>query len=472
MTTKKCIPDLEQFRQQLYQNFNNRADTLMELVDAICSNPRARSVVEYSLTPCFRRSYSTLFKAINEMEWDELAPAYLLAPYLTQPGQRSFWLLGTDVTPQPRQFAHTLADRGMVYQPNTIKGNKPITIGHQYSTTVLLPEAEVGLSPSWVIPLMTCRVPTNEDKELVGSGQIDELLKDSKLPFGKSLCVDVGDTSYSKPACLHANRHHRHLVTIARARGTRVFYRQFVPDNPDKAKRPVGHPTWYGQRFALQEPETWPQPDEQATIVEKSRRGKTYHIEIRVWHNVLMPGKYKPKRLPMHLYPFTLVQVVRYDAEGKLACKRPMWLMAIGERRHELSLLDIYQAYGRRYDLEHFFRFGKQALLLASFQTPEDVREEKWWQLAHLAYAQLWMARHVACSLPRPWERNLPAMKKRLMSPTLVQRDFGRIIRQIGTPAKPPKPRGISPGRRKGTKLPPRPRRKVVVKSRQKAKPP
>jgi len=471
MMIKKYTTELEQFRQQLYQNFNNRADTLMELVDAICSNPFARSVVEYSLTPCFRRSYSTLFKAINEMEMDDLMTAHLLAPYLPRPKQRPFWLLGTDVTPQPRQFAHTLADRGIVYQPNTIKGNIPVTIGHQYSTTVLFPEAEVGMSPSWVIPLMTCRVPTDEDKELMGSGQIDALLKDSKLPFGNSLCVDVGDSSYSKPACLHANRHHLNLVTIARLRGTRVLYQQFVPD-PNETKRPVGCPRSYGKRFSLQEPETWHQPDEQMTIKERSRRGKKYHVKIRVWHNMLMSGKRKPKRLPMHKYPFTLMQVVRYDEEGNLACKRPMWIIAIGERRHELSLLDIYQAYGTRYDIEHFFRFGKQRLLLASFQTPEDVREEKWWQLAHLAYAQLWMARHVACSLPRPWERNLPEMKMRLISPTLVQRDFGRIIRQIGTPAKPPKLRFISPGRRKGTKLPPRPRRKVVVKSQQKAKPP
>lgn len=443
----------------------------MELVDAICSNPHARSVVEYSLTPCFRRSYSTIFKAINEMKWDELATAHLLAPYLPRPQQRSYRLLGTDVTPQPRQFAHTLADRGIVYQPNTIKGNKPVTIGHQYSTTVLLPEAEAGMSPSWVIPLMTCRVPTNKDKELVGSEQIDALLKDPKLPFGQSLCVDVGDSSYSKPACLHTNRYHRNLVTIARVRGTRVLYQQFVPD-PDKTSRPVGRPRSYGERFALQEPETWHQSDEQVTVIEKSRRGKTYQVKMKAWHNMLMPGKLKPKRLPMHHHPFTLVQVVRYDAKGQLACKRPMWLLAIGERRHELSVLDIYQAYGQRYDLEHFFRFGKQKLLLSSFQTPEDVREENWWQLTHLAYAQLWVARHAAASLPRPWERNLPEMKKGLMSPTLVQRDFGRIIRHIGTPAKPPQLRGISPGRRKGTKLPPRPRKKVVVKNQQKAKPP
>lgn len=444
----------------------------MELVDAICSNPHARSVVEYSLTPCFRRSYSTIFKAINEMEWDELATAQLLSPYLPQPQQRSFWLLGMDVTPQRRQFAHTLADRGMVYQANTIKGNKPVTVGHQHSTTVLLPEAEAGMSPSWVIPLMTRRVGTDEDKELVGSGQIDALLQEPKLPFGQSLCVDVGDSSYSKPACLHAKRHHRHLVTITRARGTRVFYRQFVSGNPDETNQPVGHPTWYGQRFALQEPESWHQPDEQATVIETSRRGQTYRVEIKAWHNMLMPGKHKPKRLPMHLHPFTLVQVLRYDAKGQLACKRPLWLIVMGERRHELPLLDIYEAYGQRYDLEHFFRFGKQKMLLATFQTPADVREEKWWQLVHLAYVQLWLARHVACTLPRPWERNLPEMKKTLMSPTLVQRDFGRIIRQIGTPAKPPKPRGISPGRRQGTKLPPRPRQKVIVKGQQKAKPP
>jgi hypothetical protein len=94
-----------------------------------------------------------------------------------------------------------------------------------------------------------------------------------------------------------------------------------------------------------------------------------------------------------------------------------------------LSLEQIYRAYLTRFDIEHFFRFGKQKLLMTRFQTPEVGREEKWWQLTHLAYAQLWLARHVAVALPRPWERNLPVMKHRLISPTLVQRDFARITR-------------------------------------------
>jgi len=470
MTTKTCTNRLEQFRKEVYQTFNNRADALMDLVDAICSSPNARSVVEYSLTPCYRRSYSTIFKAIDEIELDDLATARLLAPYLPRPQQRSFWVLGTDVTPQPRQFARTLPDRGMVYQPNPIKGNKPVTIGHQYSTVTLLPEAEEGSSPSWVIPLMSHRVRTDEDKELIGTAQIEALLSDKELPFRHDFCVDVGDTSYSKPACLYANRHHDNLVTIARVRGTRVLYQQPVSDNAEKIKK-RGHPTWYGERFALQDSETWHEPDEKATCTEISRRGKVYRVKMRAWHNMLMRGKRKPK-LPMHRHPFTLIQVLRYDEKGELACKRPMWVLAIGKQRAKLDLLAIYLTYSERYNLEHFFRFGKQKLLLASFQTPDDVREENWWKLVHLAYAQLWAARHVASHLPRPWERNLPEMKKGLISPSLVQRDFGRIIRQIGTPAKPPKPHFISSGRPKGTKLPARPYQKVIIKSQQRAKPP
>ena len=97
------------------------------------------------------------------------------------------------------------------------------------------------------------------------------------------------------------------------------------------------------QDFALQEADTWHQADEQMTVWEQSRRGQIYRVEIKAWHNMLMSGKRKPKRLPMHRYPFTLVQVVRYDQEGKLACKRPMWLLAIGEQRQQLSAQDIYE---------------------------------------------------------------------------------------------------------------------------------
>ena len=142
--------DLEQFRYALSQNFENRADTLMNLLDAMCSMPGARSVVEYSLACVFPRSYSTLFKAIAEMELEEMWLPHRLAPYLPRPQGWPFWLLMVDVTPAPRPYAHTLEDRGMVYQPEVVKGKLPVTIGHQYSTVSL------GLSPS----LMADNLPT------------------------------------------------------------------------------------------------------------------------------------------------------------------------------------------------------------------------------------------------------------------------------------------------------------------------
>ena len=175
-----------------------------------------------------------------------------------------------------------------------------------------------------------------------------------------------------------------------------------------------------------------------------------------------MTGK---RDIPMHEHPFTLLRIRLFDEEGNLAFRRPMWLLVCGKRRNEPTPLEIYHAYQQRYDLEHFFRFGKQRLLLDKFQTPEAEREESWAHLVLLAYVQLWLARPLALRWPNPWERYLPVIKEaHETSPTLVQRDFGRIIREIGTPAAPPKLWNNSPGRTKGTKLPPRPRLPVVFK--------
>ena len=443
----------------------------MDLIDALGSMPEANTVVEYSLSPLFRRSYSTIFKAIDESKLKEKLLAEQIMPYLPRPRQWLFWLLMVDVTPNPRPYANTLEDRGMVYQPEVVKGKLPVTIGHEYSTVAVGLEKEAGLTSSWLVPLLTQRVESRADKEMVGAEQIERLLQDNRFPFGRDLTVEVGDTSYSKPAYLHSHRKFPNLVTIARVRSNRVFHHQYVPTEEEARHPNRGHPTWYGERFSLSDPQSWSEPDESETLWETSRRGKRYRIEIRAWHNMLMPGVYKPQRLPMNEYPFTLVQIVRYDQEGKQAFKHPLWLLVMGQRRHELSLLHIYQSYKQRFNLEHFFRFGKQKLCLADFQTPEVAREETWWQLVHIAYAQLWMARHLAFSLPRPWERNLPVMRQRLISPSLVQRDFARIIRQLGTPAQPPKHRGYSPGRRPGTQFPKRPRQKVVVKGQKTTKP-
>ncbi|GET40072.1 hypothetical protein MiSe_48800 [Microseira wollei NIES-4236] len=158
------------------------------------------------------------------------------------------------------------------------------------------------------------------------------------------------------------------------------------------------------------------------------------------------------KDYPMHQHPFTLLQVRVTDETGQQLW-RPMWLIAIGQRRDELTLLDYYQAHRQRFYLEHMLRFSKQRLLMRSFQTPDVEHEENWAGLTQLAYIQLWAARELVEILPRPWKKYHHKKTNHSLTPSLVQRDFYRIMRTISTPAGSPFPRGFSSGRIQGNSI-------------------
>lgn len=472
MDIQENISQLEQFRLELYGSFDHRADALMELIDASSSSSNARSVAELSLSPLFWREYSSVYDAIAQLfqpskaerrneerrAWEQRW-VRLIGRYLPEPQRRRFWLFGTDVVSIPRLFAESLQDRTFVYRPNTVlKGNKPVTIGHQYSVQVFFPEKVKVGDPPWVVPTLVRRVSSQEKATVVGAEQIAVSMKDESLPFHGELCVHVGDSAYSVVPFLGSVVKHENLVNVLRVRSNRVFYRQ---PPAMEGTRSRGHPRWYGERFALKDPSTWGQAD----VVEEThfvtRKGCIYQVRLEGWRDLLMRGK---RHLPMYRHPFTLIQVQVLDEQGRSVFKHAMWLMAIGKRRNELSLVDNQQAYSQRFDQEHFFRFGKQRLLMASYQTPDVEHEENWLQMVALADVQLWLARDLAESLPRPWERYLPETEGQTASPSTVQRDFERIIRQLGTPANPPKPRGNSPGRAKGERQPPRERQPVVKK--------
>ena len=158
------LTNLEQFRLELYEVLPYRRDTLFDLLDALSSNSTARAVVELSLSPFFRRKYSSITDGIDHFfqdtvpakegekrrEWEQEL-VRVIGPYLPPLQERKFWLFGIDVTAQPRPFAKTLADRTYVYQPNTLKGNKPVNIGHQSSILAYLPE-KGETSPPWLVP--------------------------------------------------------------------------------------------------------------------------------------------------------------------------------------------------------------------------------------------------------------------------------------------------------------------------------
>jgi len=113
---------LKQFRNEVYQNFNNckRTDTLMDLTDALSSNTTADTVVEFTLNPHFRRHYSALNKAVQLKSISDKQLSRLTGKMMDVPRERQFHLLGIDVTSHLRPYASTLKDRGFVYQQTTI----------------------------------------------------------------------------------------------------------------------------------------------------------------------------------------------------------------------------------------------------------------------------------------------------------------------------------------------------------------
>ena len=475
MPTIVTETEFQKFRGELHSQFKNLADSAMELLDALCSNNKTTSVVKLSLNPLFRRGHSALFKAIGALsfrevskvengeeedsqpqEWEEKPLLELIAEVVPKPEERPFYLLGLDCTSVERQFAKTLADRGMVYQATQIKGNKPITIGHSYSMLAVIPERKEGDAP-WTIPLEMSRVSTESNSNQKGIEQLKAVLSNPKLAWGKELCVNAVDSAYGNKQFLSPLQEHQNLVTIARSRSNRVFYQ-----SPAISETPIGkgHPTWYGARFAIQEPDTWPEPTEVSQFSYKTRRERIVNVTITAWSNMLMRGS---KGKPTHKFPFTLLRIESID-DADQSFLKPMWLIVIGERRGELSVLQAYQSYRQRFDLEHTFRFGKQNLLLNAFATPDVEHEQQWVKFVMLAYVQLWAAHSLAVSLPRPWEKHLLPVSSTRISPSKVQQDWFRIVSQLGSPAVSPKNRGYSSGRKSGENQPPRPLLPVIKK--------
>lgn len=109
----------------------------------------------------------------------------------------------------------------------------------------------------------------------------------------------------------------------------------------------------------------------------------------------------------------------------------------------------LWQAFLRRFDLEHTFRMMKQTLGWTAPKLREPAAADRWTWLVIAAYTQLRLARPLAEDLRKPWER--PARKGHL-TPARVRRGFRRLHGKTPQPADAPKPSTAGPGRPTGMK--------------------
>lgn len=252
--------------------------------------------------------------------------------------------------------------------PTKVPGQKPVTVGHQYSTLVYLPERS-GPSDHWVVALSTLRVRSQESGTLLGMEQIKQVVKGTH--FQDQLCLLVVDSAYSNPKCaMHVNDLN-HLVVAARIRNNRIFHCKPIEPSGERNR---GRPKIYGEKWPLSTPGD---ADEQTVIDYVTASGKQCKIKIERWYDRLDHAESKEsdksKVVPV---VFDAVRATILKPDGQPIYKKPLWIMVTGKRRREISAEDIASSYLQRYDIEHYFRFAKQKLLLTSFQTP-DVRHEE-----------------------------------------------------------------------------------------------
>lgn len=434
------------FRAEVYGTFQRRADAVFELIDALASNTWARSPAELSLSPFFRRQYASLYDGLDAWVYDATTLDEMLLGVLPQPAVGSSRLWAVDETPRPRRFAPTVADRGYVHYPNPVGDNKPITIGHNYAALV---HVDIDGPSTWAPPFALERTPTAWTGVDLALEQIVRL-----VGYDDSWHVIVADSRYGTPLYIAGLHQFPNVTGITRLSCPRNLYRKAPPYSG------FGRPRIHGDVFKLHDAATWDEPDEQVEFTEQDAKGRSVRVVIEAW-------------LEMHFSkaprcPFTVVKVTTYRANGQLRFKHPLWLVVT--HRHGLSLKAIRAAYLRRPVIEHFNRFAKQRLLFEAAQMGSVEQDERWAQVVKLAYWQLYASRNVVECNVRPWERYKPKPPDdQPATPSQAQRGFGRLLLDLGTPARAPQPRGKSPGRPKSYRPAPRKRFPVVYKGQKQA---
>lgn len=126
----------------------------------------------------------------------------------------------------------------------------------------------------------------------------------------------------------------------------------------------------------------------------------------------------------------------------------PLWLWssATGLNREDVDVR--WQAFLRRFDIEHLFRLMKQTLgwTRPKLRTPEA--GERWTWLIIAAHTQIRLLREAAADLRHPWEK--PAGPGRL-TPARVRGGVRNLRPNLPCPARAPKPSRPGPGRPPGS---------------------
>ncbi len=426
---------LEVLRHNVYHCcFTRGGDALFDLADALLTDPSARSFIELSQAPSFRRSWSSLYEALEDGRIDRSALLREFIRLMPTRLLRGRLVLGLDTSSILRPDAHTAPDRTFVHRSGLPPDATPVGAGWQFSTLVVLPDPV----SSWVYILDNRRVPSSQTARSIGTAQLSEVL--ACLHHLRALLVL--DRAYSNGPWIVSTQRLR-IDQLIRARQDRVLYR---PPPARLAQPGPGRPALDGPRFKGSDARTHGSPDDDW----QGQDAKGQPVQVTAWGGLHLQEA-------RHI-PITVLRVFRPSARGTKRDPRVSWFWWLGSTPPLLS--EVPQLYGRRFGQEHGYRFLKQDLRWAAprVRTPEQF--ERWTDLVSLVHNQLFLARPFVEERRRPWERNT-----RPATPRQVRRAMGQLIAHLGTPARSPQRRGKSPGRAPRATVKRAPRQPVIRKS-------
>jgi DDE superfamily endonuclease len=423
-TATEHFNKLIQFRQAAYANLGNAKDALFELSDAVIDTPSANSFAELSCSEFFRRQWPSAYEALQDGRLDRKG---LMKLYCQQINLNTRPTVVGDHTAWPRPSAYTLADRTVEHQPTPIPGNRPITLGHGYSTLVWTPESK----GSWALPLLHERISSQETSFTKASQQLRAVQDQLSMR-----AISLWDAEYGCAPFLLAT------ADIPTDKIIRLRPNLNLAGPPGPYKGRGRHPV-HGDKFKFKDPQTWKKPESRFEMSDPDL-GK---IQVMIWRDLHFRKA--------ATCPFIVARLERLENKGTRRLPKVIWVAWIGEEPPEPDTW--WQRYMRRYTVDHWYRFAKQRLYwtLPMFGTPEQ--GERWSDLMPLITWELWMARPIGVDKPLPWQK-----KQLAMTPGRVCQGMSDIFTKIGTPAQMPKPRGNAPGWQKGRSRTRRTRFEVV----------
>ena len=390
---------LSRFRREFHACLAARADELTELADAVlCADGPVRCLAGLSLVPGHRRGHGALYDAVN---CGRIGIARLRRSLAGLPLPRAAdgrLMLAVDVSNWLRPGAATSPDRLFCHVYGRGKGQAQMIPGWPYSVVAAL---EPGRT-SWTAVLDAVRLGPDDDEAEVTAAQVREVItrlaESGHWREGDPPILVIFDAGYD-PMRLAYQLAGLPVEVLGRLRSDRVLHFPVPPRQPGTNGRPPRH----GREFALADPATWPDPAV-TTTTDTTRYGITAvqswdRLHPRLTHRCAWIGH--DGSLPV--IEGTLIRLQADHLPGDRHPK-PVWLWCSATGAPPADVDRLWQAFLRRFDLEHTFRLFKQVLGWTVPKLRDPQAADRWTWIIIACHTQLRLARPLADDLRLPWE--------------------------------------------------------------------